>query len=364
MRIFNRILGSTRRKLLALGLVLGIAAIPVAAIALAEWGPTRPTFDWNDPAHYPRSVVFNSFTNNPTVGDERTFYDGYEYGSTNIQNTLTVQDNERVVLRVYFHNNAASNANQIAHNTRVKMVLPSAAATDQTSVAYISADNATPQYVWDSVHLQGNQPFTLQYEPGSAKLWNYVFRGQPLSDSIVTDSGAPVGYNAIDGNVPGCSEFSGWVTVVVQVHMQKPQAQFACTGLDVAKIDNNRFDFTAHGSATNATIQSYGFTAVNGSGTVVDTNTVTTSATSAVYHFNQSTPDTYTVSAVVNTDKGSTGQTSLCTKQVTVATPPVVSSAVTSLPNTGAGSTIALFSGVSLLAGIGHYMWNARRARL
>src|SRR5437870_5775685 len=95
MRIFNRLFGTMRRKLLALAVVIVVAAVPVIGLALAEWGPDRPTFDWNDPAHYPQHIVFNSFTNNPTVGDERTFHMGYENVTpVNAQNDLTVRDNE------------------------------------------------------------------------------------------------------------------------------------------------------------------------------------------------------------------------------------------------------------------------------
>jgi LPXTG-motif cell wall-anchored protein len=68
---------------------------------------------------------------------------------------------------------------------------------------------------------------------------------------------------------------------------------------------------------------------------------------------------TYTVTVVVNTDKGSVGVVAVCTKQVTVEAAPVVSSVVTSekLPDTGAGAVAGIFAGVSALAGAGHYVF-------
>jgi hypothetical protein len=281
-------------------------------MALATWGPDRPTFTWANPAPY---VTFDSITDNPTVGDERKFFGVADVNATQYTKTVQVQDNEEVSLRAYFHNDANQNLNLVATNTHVVMRLPgSTSNSTQTAKAYIIADNAKPVAVADTVDLTGSSPFTITYEPGTAQLWNNVFRGAQLSDNIVTDNGALIGYNAIDGKVPGCSQFSGYVTIKVRVHMQNaPQVKFNCTGLDVVKVDRTRFDFTAHASVQNATVQSYDFTAKNSNGGVVDTNRVTTNALSAVYHFNQSTPGTYTVSSVINTDKGSTQPTAECT---------------------------------------------------
>ncbi len=365
MRIF------TKRRAGLIGLALATSLAFTAVAHAVTWGPARPTFTWANPASY---ITFNSITDNPSVGDERTFLTVKDASSSGpVQGSVNVHDNEELIFRVYFHNNAASNLNLVAHNTRVKILLPHTASTSTYAAGYISADNANPVVVAATADLTGSSPFTVEYEAGTAQLWNGVFRGAQLNDSIVTTTGAQVGYNAIDGNVPGCSEFSGFVTIKVRVHMPTtPQAQFSCTGLDVNQVDRTRFDFTAHGSATNATIQSYGFTAKDSNSNTVDSQTVNTSATSAVYHFNQPNAGTYTVSAIVNTDHGSTSPSATCTKQVTVVAPPTTPPPATpppvtptsvgkEIPNTGAGSTIALFSGVSALAGIGHFVF--RRVR-
>lgn len=311
MRIFS----TTRRKITAGIVTAGLALVLIPALhGAADWGPVRTTFTWANPASY---ITFNSITDNPQVGDERKFYGVADVNSTQYTKAINVSDNEEVSLRVYYHNNAASNLNLVATNSRVRFALPSTASTSTWSTAHISADNATPGDVADTVDFTGALPFTLSYEPGTAQIWNNVLRGTQLSDSIVTSSGALIGYSQIDGRIPGCSQYSGYVTIKVRVRMQAPQANFACSGLDVAEVDRTHFNFTALATATNANVTSYSFVAKDGNGNVVDTKNVSTSALSAQYAFNQSNPGTYTVSVVVNTDHGSTNAGD-CSKQITV----------------------------------------------
>lgn len=211
MRLFK-----LKKTLIALA-AAALIVVPVATHAMSEWGPDRPTFTMANPATY---VTFNSITDNTqAIGDERHFYTANQTGVANYTHSLAVTDNEEVTLRIYYHNNAAANLNLIAFNTNVKMTLPTTAATDQSSVAFISASNANPTSVFDTVHLTSSKPFTVEYEAGSAKLFNNALNGASLSDSIVTNAGAPIGFDKIDGQVPGCLNFSGYVTIKVRVHV-------------------------------------------------------------------------------------------------------------------------------------------------
>jgi len=356
MRVFS---SKRRTKVLGLGLVTGLA-VSAVAIAAVTFGPVRPTFTWANPAPY---ITFNSITDNPQWGDERQLIKARDLNSpTTAYSTSTqVTDGEDVVLAVFFHNNAASNLNLTATNTQVKFSLPGTSATILSPEAFISADNANPNQVFATADLTNSRPFTITYEPGTAKLYTNYVNGIQVSDNVVT-SGTLIGSGGTDGRVPGCAQFSGFVTIRVKVHVTpSPQVSFACTELDVTQIDRTRFDFTAHATVQNANVTSYAFTAKNSGGSTVDTNTVNTSALSAVYHFNQSAPGTYTVSAVVNTDHGSTSA-SACTKQITVASvPPTPTPPATVLPNTGAGDVLGIFTGVSSLGAAGHYVVNRRR---
>jgi hypothetical protein len=356
MRIF------TRRKVASI--VAGFALVLVPASALAGWGPARPTFTWKAPANY---VTFNSITDNPQAGDERAFLDARDAAGTTYTDKLTVHDNEEVVLRVYYHNNAASNLNLTAKNTTVRVALPKTAATATYANGHINASNANPIDVADTVDFVGSDLFTMSYEAGSAQIWNNSLHGAQLSDNIVS-TGALIGFDKLDGKVPGCAQFSGYVTIKVRVHMQTPpQSSFACTALDVAQIDKTRFDFTAHATVANATVNGYSFTVKNSNGQTVDTQTVNTSALSAVYHFNQSAAGTYTVSAVVKTDKGNTNGAAPCVAHATVTvTPPVTpptTPPATSLPNTGPGEIAGLFAGASAAGTAAHVAFSARRNR-
>ncbi|HEX5395345.1 MAG TPA: LPXTG cell wall anchor domain-containing protein, partial [Candidatus Saccharimonadales bacterium] len=175
-----------------------------------------------------------------------------------------------------------------------------------------------------------------------------------LSDGITT-----AGVNV--GDIAGSTtRFVNFKAKVACPPVQPPKHEFACKALDVNKVSRTQFDFTAHASVSNVTVQSYVFTAKDADGNVVDTETVTTSALSASYSFKQDKPGKYTISVVVKTDKGD-APVGTCTQQVTVEeektppTPPVVEGKTTELPNTGAGAVVGLFAGVSALAGAGHF---------
>ena len=210
------------RKRLGLTTVLALVSLGIAGIVYAAvtFGPSRPTFTWANPATY---ITFNSITDNPVWGDERQLLKVRDVNAdpSAYATQAQVSDNQEVVLAVYFHNNAASNLNLIAHNTTVKFALPSDTASTLTPTAYITASNANPNQVFATADLNSSQPFTVTYEPGTAKLYTNYVSGVAVSDSVVT-TGALIGTNGTDGNVPGCSQFSGYVTIRARVHVTPP----------------------------------------------------------------------------------------------------------------------------------------------
>lgn len=356
MRIF-----SSRKRMVKV-LVSGIAlALIPASMALANWGPSRPTFTWAHPATY---VTFDSITDNPTVGDERPFFSGKVTSAPgNVVDNIHVNDNDEVTLRVFYHNDAATNLNLVATNTRVKVYLPTVAATSTFATSTISADNANPKVVSDTVDFNGDRPFTLQYEPGSAQITsNGSVNGDTLSDSIVTNTGALIGYNALDGNIPGCSQYSGFVTIKVRVHMQPPAPQpvYSCNLLSVTHESDRTYSYSVDATAQNgATITGYTFDF--GDSSSVNTTGNTTSHTYAK-------DGTYTSTATVKFNVGDSQKTASCSHEITVSTPPVTPPSTppttptpTSLPQTGPGDVLGIFTGVSSLGAVGHYVVNRRR---
>lgn len=197
-----------------LGIVTSIAVAAVAYAAVS-FGPSRPSFTWADPATY---ITFNSITDNPVWGDERYLVKARDVNaSTNTYSThQSVTAGQELLVAVYFHNNAAANLNLVAHNTKVKVNLPSGTAASQELKAFISADNATPQTVFSTMDFTSASPFHLQYIPGSAQLKTNSVTAR-LSDHVVHE-GVLVGTNGPNGDVPGCGQFSGYVTFRVKVH--------------------------------------------------------------------------------------------------------------------------------------------------
>src|ERR1017187_4713372 len=207
---------------------LAVAAVLLAVggftVGAKAWWPNRPTFTMENPAPY---VTFNSITDNPNYGNELTFFDGKNVTDTSnggYSDPINVTPGETVLLRVYVHNDAASNLDGanldgpgVAHDASARIFLPTATATALRANAYIDASNANPAEVSDTVDLAGSTPFSLQYVPGSATMYNgYAPNGFALSDSIV-QGGAPIGYAGPDGTIPGCLQYSGYVTVKVKV---------------------------------------------------------------------------------------------------------------------------------------------------
>lgn len=228
-------------KRFAAGVTMVAAAIIVPAVAFA-WGPDRPTFTIAQPADY---VTFNSITDNPVVGDERNFVvvkDAANTSDGGWQDNITVQPGKEYLVRVYVHNNAAANLNLVAQNTRVMASVPNTTGKNVSISGFVTADNAQPNKIWDDIHFNSTQDFNLTYVAGSAEIYNNGYAaggaGKSLPDSIVTSTGAKVGYNGPDGKVPGCFEYVNYV--YFKVKPQFPKQDFTVTK-DVRKAGDTSF---------------------------------------------------------------------------------------------------------------------------
>lgn len=208
-------------KSLRVGAVLLAAAlaIGIGSAATNAWGPDRPTRSYKDPIDY---VSFNNYVDGP-AGDERNFFvikDAANTSAGGWQDNVKIEDGKEYLARIYIHNNAAANLNLKATNTRVSVSMGQGGGNSIGMTAYVSADNAQPQKVWDEVSLSSDSKFNMQYVAGSATIYNNGYaaggKGKAFSDSLVT-SGASVGYAAEgDGVIPGCFEFATYITFKVR----------------------------------------------------------------------------------------------------------------------------------------------------
>lgn len=192
-----------------------LAAVVVPA-ALFAWGPTRATHTIEKPADY---ITFNSITNNPNIGDERNFVGIRESGTTNQwSDNMTIEKGKTYTVRMYVHNNAADNLNLVAENVTAKFNLPVTTGKNIQVSGFLSASNAKPVEVYDHANFTSNEDFNVAYVSGSLKYENNSFgaAGTTLPETIFTNAGAKLGYDKLDGKIPGCFKYAGYVTFRVK----------------------------------------------------------------------------------------------------------------------------------------------------
>lgn len=229
----KKLINFIKNHLIISGSVLVAAVAPALVWA---WGPSRPSFTIEKPADY---ITFNSITNNPVIGgDEKDFVGIREVGSnTKWTNNMKVQNGKEYYVRMYVHNNAASNLNLVAENVVAKLNVPTTTAKNVTVQGQISASNAKPNTVWDEATFSSDNDFNLAYVAGSALFENNGMGTTKLPDSIVNNTGAKLGYDKLDGKIPGCFQYAGYVTVKVKAQVNQPQEK---TDIDLAKTVRNK----------------------------------------------------------------------------------------------------------------------------
>lgn len=206
--------------------VATLAAAVVVPAALFAWGPQdRPTYTYANPADH---VTFNSMTGTPHYGDERNFVRIKEATAANSTYTdkVNLQPGKEYSVMVYFHNNAKTSLNSeenqfkgIATNTKMRVQMPATVKAGETAsiVGFISADNAQPKEVVDEAEGVASNNIALRYVPDSAVIGsNGAVNGTKMPETLYT-TGAALGFDALNGKLPGCNEFAGYVVFKVKV---------------------------------------------------------------------------------------------------------------------------------------------------
>ncbi|MEF3691701.1 MAG: hypothetical protein V3574_01425 [Candidatus Moraniibacteriota bacterium] len=184
------------------------------------WGPDRLLFTIANPPGY---VTFNSITDNPAHGDERNFMQVREANASNenYADAISLNVGHEYVVYVYYHNNGACNLSNdgegAAYGAYVKVEIPATVASgsqDTKAIGYIGANNASPALVWNDIRFSNvtGDDIALRYVSGSATIHSFgSVDGQVMSDTIVT-TGAHLGYNNLDGMLPSCKRYAGYIT--------------------------------------------------------------------------------------------------------------------------------------------------------
>ena len=207
---------------LSLGMAFGVVSGEASA-ATEAWGPTdRDTFTWDEPADY---VTFNSITDNPKIGDERNFVRIRKAGTSDkYTDKVTLEVGQEYEVGIWFHNNAKSKLNKkenggvgIAENVRLRVEQPEKVTAGHSAVikGIISSTNSKPAEVFDTAYAYSDSTVLLRYVANSAKITSLgTINGEVLSsEAMFGEQGAKLGYwNDLWGTVPGCNEYSGYVT--------------------------------------------------------------------------------------------------------------------------------------------------------
>lgn len=215
------------------GLTLGVKAAdnldPFSDSANSEelwsdWGPPRPIFpcDDNGLCQGADHVSLNSTVNTPAYGDGRFFLSAKIEGEVGgVKDRLEVEPGDIVQLRIVVGNDGDPNQPHsrplLARGLTGRVELPRDPAAEAKIVAWVSAQNAVPQAVYDSLVLAAQEPFALQPVGDSAALHNSAHpRGLRLPDSFFGD-GTPLGYRRLDGRLDTCMCHIGYVLAKVVV---------------------------------------------------------------------------------------------------------------------------------------------------
>lgn len=219
MRIIERIKRSPKQITAFIAVAAAVVTVPAALFA---WGPDRPTYTIDNPADH---VTFNSITNNPNIGDERNFVGIRETTASNVwYDNMKVQEGKEYYVRLYVHNNAATSLNEsgkgVAKDVKAIVNLPTTTGKSIQVNGFINSSNASPTEVYDHATFTGDKDFNLSYVSGSLKYENNAGTFS-LPESIFTNAGAKLGYDKMDGTIPGCFQYSGYVTFKVKPQVAK-----------------------------------------------------------------------------------------------------------------------------------------------
>lgn len=182
-----------------------------------------------------QKIVLNSITDNP-YGNEFNFVaarvdDGSANGVNNklSGNTIAAEDGKTYWISMYVHNNNPNGTEAIAKGVTVNYTVPGNTANKVTVGGVVKSSNAYPTEYWDTVDFTSTHAFHLEYVAGSGILQNNgigarstttiegkTYKGAKLSDAIVSN-GVLIGYDSLNGEVPGCYTYANWVGIKVKV---------------------------------------------------------------------------------------------------------------------------------------------------
>ena len=223
-QIFKR---ATRLALLVASGFVGAAILSnIITNPVSAWGPERPTYTNKSPAPY---ATFNSITDSEAIRDERNFVRIREAGTDQTyQDEIEIVPGKEYEVYIYYHNDAASDTNEsgfgMATNTKVSSAYPTTVNSSERGMisgiitwSYKTPEdptNAKEGKVWDEAYVTTkSENVVLRYKTGTAIIHNGgTANGSVLPSNLFTEAGTPIGFNKLEGVLPGCAKYSGYIT--------------------------------------------------------------------------------------------------------------------------------------------------------
>lgn len=224
--------------------LLGGAILTMVAMGIGLFGVTvlaqtgRQTFQAHQTVGH---ITLNAVVNNPTHGDERNFVLIREVGGGEFTDEVTLQPGREYEVYNYYHNNASATLNAsgkgLATDVRLRVLLPAVVQPSTTAsiVGTLSSPEAVPTQIEDSVSVTTEHPVQMSFVAGSAVVHsNGPVNSAVLPDTLVKD-GALLGFDRLDGVLPGGTEHAGYILYRVAVS-EADCHQVACSAAVVTEL--------------------------------------------------------------------------------------------------------------------------------
>ena len=212
---------------LCLAVLLCVNLQPQLAYAWGDSEGGRPSYitDEINNGALGETITFNSISDNAALsGDEKNFVGARQVDSDSAiwnADTIAAKDGEKYYIRMYVHNDNPGGDDAVAKDTMVRFDIAKGSGTEVEVQGVITSSNASPAEYYDSVRFTSDTAFHLEYASGSTFLENNGIAaegGVGLSDEIVEkENGVPIGYDALDGNLPGGFPYDAYVGIEVKV---------------------------------------------------------------------------------------------------------------------------------------------------
>ncbi len=345
-------------------LLIGAA---VAAVAVVAAPNVANAFN---PAEYTGNgkPQFNVYTDVEGFGNEKDFV---RVGGKNTPsgqrytNTYEACDGDATIT-MYVHNGAPEGFNGtnndgtgVAHDTRVKISVPATSAGNISgSISAKDRDGVAVPGVTDTAKITCNgEEVAYELDTSSVQLFSIdrgtVSLNTAQGAAIASGAGLQIGSVAGDGLVPGCWNYRVYVKMTVKIKKIVKTPKYTCDRLEALPVNNkkNTYTFRAKASAENAAIKSYVIDFGNGETQTIESNA--TEVTSREVAYNKDANAKLTVNFTVGNETKTATDPTKCVVAIKVNQPPVnppVPQVPTTIVETGAGSTVAIFSAVTALA--------------